>query len=107
MLEILKKLFGLSSAPDVDFKALVAQGAILVDVRSQAEFASGHIKGAINIPLDSLEANLHKLKDKQKPIITHCASGRRSGIAKGILISKGYVQVYNGGGWQSLKAKLS
>jgi rhodanese-related sulfurtransferase len=49
---------------------------------------------------------LVKLKDKNKTIITCCASGMRSATAKGILQSNGYVNVYNGGGWNSLQNKL-
>jgi rhodanese-related sulfurtransferase len=75
-------------------------------VRSKGEFNGGHIKGAINIPVDSLSSNLGKLKDKKKPIITCCASGMRSASARGILKSNGYEEVHNGGGWMSLQNKL-
>jgi len=85
---------------------LVKNGAIILDVRSKAEYAGGHIKGSINISVDSLSSNIDKLKDKNKPIITCCASGMRSASAKSMLKSKGYTQVYNGGGWSSLKGKL-
>jgi len=95
------KLFGIKS---VDFKELVKNGAIIVDVRSAGEFKSGHIKGAINIPLPEITNSLNKIP-KDKTIITCCASGMRSGSAKGILKSKGY-DVHNGGGWSSLRAKI-
>jgi len=104
MLGIFKKLF--SSAPGVDFKELVSNGAIILDVRSPGEFASGHIKGAINIPVDQISKNLGKLKDKNKTIITCCASGMRSASARGVLKSSGYVDVHNGGGWTSLQSKI-
>jgi len=102
-MNFIKNLLGIKS---VDYKALKEQGAIIVDVRTAGEYQSGHIKGALNIPLDKLENNLGKLKDKKKPIITCCASGMRSGRAKGILQSKGYEVVENGGGWSSLNNKL-
>jgi len=102
-MSFLKNLFGIKS---VDYKALVEKGAVIVDVRTPGEYSGGHIKGSINIPLDSLERNLSKLKDKQKPVITCCASGMRSGRAKGILQSKGYENVVNGGGWSSLNSKI-
>jgi phage shock protein E len=79
------------------------EGAVIIDVRSKEEFARGHIKGSINIPLDQLRNNLNKFKDKSKPIITCCASGMRSSSAKNLLKSSGYVKVYNGGGWNSLQ----
>ena len=104
MIAILKELFGLD--PKTDFAELVKQGATILDVRSKAEYASGHIKGSMNIPVEQLANNLGKLKDKQKVIITCCASGMRSASAKGILSSNGFTNVYNGGGWQSLNRKL-
>lgn len=104
MIEVLKSLFGLG--PKVDYATLVKQGAMLVDVRSKGEYANGHIKGSINIPLDQLRNNLNRFKDKEKVIITCCASGNRSGMAKNILKEKGYTHVYNGGGWMSLQHKL-
>lgn len=104
MLSLLKKLF--SSAPAVDYKELVKNGAIILDVRSKGEYAGGHIKGSINIPVDQLSQNLSKLKDKNKTIITCCASGMRSSSARGILRSNGYADVHNGGGWMSLRNKL-
>jgi len=60
----------------------------------------------MNIPVDQLLNNLNKLKDKSKPIITCCASGMRSASAKNLLKSKGYSEVYNGGGWSSLQGRL-
>jgi len=85
---------------------LVKNGAIILDVRSQSEFASGHIKGSVNISVDTLRNNLAQLKDKNKPIITCCASGMRSASAKSILKANGYTRVYNGGGWFSLQSKI-
>lgn len=104
MLQFLRKLFGLG--PATDYAQLVKDGAIIVDVRSKGEFDGGHINGSINIPVDSIANNLNKLKDKNKTIITCCASGMRSAVAKNTLKSNGYAQVYNGGGWSSLERKL-
>jgi phage shock protein E len=71
----------------------------------KGECASGHIKGSINISVDTLGNNLSKLK-KDKPIITCCASGMRSASAKSILKSNGFTEVHNGGGWSSLQNKI-
>ncbi|HWR33606.1 MAG TPA: rhodanese-like domain-containing protein, partial [Chitinophagaceae bacterium] len=84
---------------------LMQQGAQIIDVRTIGEYRSGHIRGSVNIPLDTLQQNLSKLK-KDKPIITCCASGMRSGSAKNILKSNGFAEVYNGGGWVSLQNKI-
>ena len=103
MLEALKKILGI--APKVDLAELIKEGAIILDVRTTGEFAGGHIRGAINIPVEKLSGNLNKLKGKNKPIITCCASGARSASAKGILTSNGFTNVYNGGAWLSLRRK--
>ena len=103
MIGILKKIFG--GGPKIDFALLKANGAIIIDVRSPGEFASGHIKGAVNIPLNNIANGISKYK-KDATIITCCASGMRSASAKSILVSKGYNNVFNGGGWSSLQNKL-
>lgn len=104
MIDTLKKLFGMG--PSVDLAQKVREGAIIVDVRTKGEYAGGHIKGSVNIPLDALAANLNRLKDKDRPVITCCASGMRSASAAGLLRSKGYTDVHNGGGWASLSKRL-
>lgn len=103
MIQTLKKLFGLG--PKTDYKALLQQGAEIIDVRTKGEFVSGHIKGSKNIPLNTI-GNQNHFKDKGKHYILCCASGMRSGTAKSILKSKGFTKVYNGGGWQSLQNKI-
>jgi len=104
MIKTIKNLFKMR--PSVDYVQLLKEGAVILDVRSKNEFSGGHIKGSINIPIDQISDNIHKLKDKNKAIITCCASGMRSASAKSILESKGYNRVYNGGGWFSLQNKL-
>ena len=104
MFDNLKSMFGMGTP--VDYKTLVKEGAIIIDVRSPMEFQSGHIKGSKNIPLDQLERKLATLKNKNQVVITCCASGMRSASAKGILKSKGYAVVHNGGGWSSLNNKI-
>lgn len=91
--------------PSVDFAQLVRDGAQIIDVRSKGEFSGGHIKGSVNIPLDVLSNNLSKI-NKNKPVITCCASGMRSASAKAILKSQGFSEVHNGGGWASLQRKI-
>jgi rhodanese-related sulfurtransferase len=99
MMNMLKNLLGITPAPE--WKKLKQDGAQIIDVRTPAEFAGGHIKGAVNIPLDALSKNLSKI-NKDKPVITCCASGMRSASAKRVLETYGYKAVYNGGGWSSL-----
>ncbi len=103
-MSIFQRLF--SSAPATDYADLVRKGAMIVDVRTPGEFSSGHIKGSVNIPLDVISSRVQELKKKNKPVITVCRSGNRSGSAKSILESAG-VEVYNGGAWDSLQNKIS
>lgn len=104
MFEAIKALF--AQRPQINFEELLKKGAQIIDVRTPGEFQGGHIKGAVNIPLDTLQRQLGKIK-KDKPVIICCASGMRSGSATGILQSSGYKEVYNGGGWTSLQQKIS
>jgi rhodanese-related sulfurtransferase len=100
MIDLFKNLF--NAGPKLNFEELLAKGAIIVDVRTEREFNSGHVKGSVNIPLDKLAKNTSKLK-KDKPVITCCASGARSATAKKILTNKGFVEVYNAGSWTSIR----
>ena len=104
MMNLLKSIFGGASASDSSpIDAVRAQGAVIIDVRSPAEFASGHADGAVNIPLDQLEAKLGTIKNYQKPVIVCCASGMRSGRAKALLTSRGITDLHDAGSWQNLK----
>lgn len=101
MFEFFKNLFG--SSAEVE-KAL-AEGAVIVDVRTKQEYNSGHIKGSRNIPLNTIKQQAGTLMKLNKPIITVCQSGSRSAMAKSILKSSG-LQAYNGGSWMSLRNKI-
>ena len=103
MINTLKNMFGFG--PKVDYKELIKNGAKIVDVRTKGEYASGHVKGSINIPLNELSTISKKLK-KDDTIITCCASGMRSASARSTLISMGFKEVHNGGGWMSLNMKV-
>lgn len=103
MLAMLKSILGMG--PTVDYSQLVKEGAQIIDVRTPAEFSGGHIRGSVNIPLDSLQKQMAKIK-KDKPVITCCASGMRSASAKHMLLASGYAEVHNGGGWAGLQNKI-
>ena len=90
----------------VDLQEVISAGAVILDVRTKAEYESGHLKNSINIPVDKLQQNIKNL-NKNKAIITCCASGARSASATRILKSNGFEEVYNGGSWQSLRKYLS
>ena len=95
----LSNLFGGQSTSNL--KSIIDEGAYLVDVRTPSEFAEGHVKGSVNIPLDTIANNLQKFSNK-KNIIVFCRSGNRSGQAKVILENNGLKNVTNGGTWQDV-----
>ena len=101
MLNFIKSLF----KSRTDMAQLVKNGAVILDVRTPAEYRAGHIPNSKNIPLDSIRQEIRKLQGLNTPVITVCRSGNRSGIAKSIL-SAANIEVYNGGAWTSLKKQI-
>ena len=95
---------GLGSKID-SIQEFIANGAVIIDVRSVSEFHNGHVSNAKNIPLNNLESKIDEIRKWNKPIITCCLSGMRSAQATSLL-KQNEIQVINGGGWQSLKSKL-
>jgi len=85
---------------------LIKKDAFLVDVRTEAEFAEGHVNESTNIPLDQVASQLEKFKGKEQ-IIVFYRSGNRSGQAKMILEQNGFKNVINGGTWQDVKEAIS
>jgi phage shock protein E len=98
---LISKLF----SKKVDYKQMIADGAIVVDVRSVGEYNGGHIDKSMNMPLDQLSNYIPKLKKLNKPVITCCLSGTRSGMAVNQLKDAG-ISAVNGGPWFMLKNKL-
>ena len=72
----------------------------VIDVRTPAEFAAGHIPNAVNIELDAIVGgNIPEaLADKSAKYLLYCRSGRRSAIAANALINMGYTNVFDFGG---------
>ncbi|MFC7356546.1 rhodanese-like domain-containing protein [Jejudonia soesokkakensis] len=95
-------LFGARNSKINDFKK---RGGVVLDVRTQEEYDAGHIAGSKHIPLNEIPKKLKEIESWNKPIITCCLSGGRSGQAAGILNKNG-IKATNGGGWASLKKKL-
>jgi len=100
---VLRSLFGLG--PKADLPKLLAEGATILDVRTEQEFSRGHATDAVNIPLDELLLYLHMIR-KDKPVVTCCHSGRRSAMAAETLKSHGF-DAHNGGRWTKVQAALS
>jgi len=87
-------------------KSAIENGAIVIDVRSSAEYQSGHIDQSANIPLDAIEGQFNKWKKQEKEIIFCCASGMRSGVATTKARAAG-LSAINGGGWNALNNIIS
>ena len=94
-------IFGIGKKKE-KMQKFLADGAVTIDVRSAMEFKGGHPKGAINIPLDTISKNIKKIQKYNKPIITCCASGMRSGVAASQLKQAG-LEVVNGGPWYKVQ----
>ena len=83
----------------------IEKGALVVDVRSAAEFNEGHVPGAILIPVDEVEKRIAEFgEDKSRPIVLYCKRGVRAGRAEGVLEAHGYTNVINGGGYADIMA---
>ena len=81
-------------------RALLKQGARVIDVRTPAEFQAGHLAMAINIPLAELQERIvREVPDKATPLLLHCASGTRSAAGKRIVAGLGYTTVLNLGSY--------
>jgi len=85
---------------------LLRDGATIIDVRSEREFATGNLPNSINIPLQLITNEVEMLKLKQ-PIVLCCGSGMRSSMAVSTLKQNGIAEVYNGGSWEKLEGQLN
>lgn len=80
---------------------------IIIDVRSSEEYKAGHIPNAININIDEFESRLNEIEDyKNKPIITYCNTGNKSGKAADILANNGFQDVTNAQGVKEFEYTL-
>ena len=94
---VYRRFFGKISGAKA--RQLVSAGALLVDVRTPTEFASGHVDGAKNIPVSELGTRASELgTDHARPVVIYCASGMRSASAKGKLRKLGFAHVFDLGG---------
>ena len=102
MFTFIKNLF---KREQLDYTELIEREAIIIDVRTPREFANGHVDKSINIPLSDIMNHLEEIKQRNKPVITFCRSGARSGRAKTVLNNAG-IETYNGGSWNQVQAAL-
>ncbi len=102
-------MFGLFSKSNVSrdgggapLRQLIRDGALLVDVRTPQEFASGHVNGSVNIPLNRLATELDRLRGNEH-IVVFCLSGNRSHQARMLLERQGFTNVHDGGTWRRVQ----
>ncbi len=86
---------------ETNLENIIAHGALIIDVRTVGEYKNGHIEGSLNVPLNEIEEAMSWLI-KDVPTVVVCETGSRSAVAEKILKANGYVEVYNGGSWDSL-----
>jgi phage shock protein E len=87
--------------PVKEGQELMKHGAMVIDVRTPAEFNTGHLSQAFNMPMDEIEGMLaSKVRDKSRVILVHCKTGLRSKKAKTLLNRRGYTNVFDLGSYE-------
>lgn len=101
-------LFGIFSQKDSveKIQEYLNKGAVILDVRTQAEWNEGHSEGAKHIVLNTIPEHIEEIKSFEKPVIAVCKSGGRSQSATDFLSQHG-VDVINGGPWQNVDKLLN
>ncbi len=94
-------------AQEVRFNGI--KPTFVIDVRTSAEFAAGHIEGALNIPVEQIGQGIKSIKGlrKNSPILVYCRSGRRSAHARFMLEQQGFNRVLDGGGMATLARQIN
>jgi phage shock protein E len=77
----------------VEARRAVASGAVLLDVRTRAEFHEGHLPHAVNVPLQELDERMHEVRRRARAVVVYCRSGNRSAQAAQRLASADFVRV--------------
>jgi phage shock protein E len=95
---LLLRRMGLVSAKSA--RTHLQQGALVVDVRTNAEFQAHHLPNALHIPLEEFDTLVaRRIKDKDQVLLLHCQSGRRSHAAIRKLAQLGYTRAFNLGSY--------
>jgi len=97
------RVFAKSSAAE---PARVAEkvkgGAVILDVRTPAEFAAGHVANAVNIPVQELAGRVGEVGPTNRAVVVYCRSGNRSAKATRILVDAGFGDVTDAGGMHNM-----
>ncbi|MEF9478322.1 rhodanese-like domain-containing protein [Chryseobacterium sp. 1B4] len=105
MLYVVYKVYRFQTLDD-GLPQLLKKGAVILDVRTEKEYKTGHIEGSVNISLGTIRERYTEL-DPEKTYITVCSHGLRSVKAENILKERGFKHVYNGGAWSDLQKTIS
>lgn len=101
--------FDFLKQPDINAgieKYKVTAGAVLLDVRTPAEYREGHIPGSTNLPLQEIDRAEKLIDNKDTPVFVHCRSGARSRTACGLLRKMGYTDINDIGGIADFEGKV-
>lgn len=80
---------------------------LIIDVRSPLEYASGHVEGSVNLPLDRfVDGYAQLIGERSRQVVVYCASGARSGQAVQFLMAQGYSNVANGISREQVASRL-
>lgn len=90
---------------DNGLSELIKKGAVILDVRTEKEYETGHIEGSVNISLGTIRERYAEL-DPEKTYITVCSHGLRSVKAENILKERGFKHIYNGSAWSDLQKTI-
>lgn len=88
-------------------RSALKRGAVVIDVRTAGEVDRGRVPGSLHIPVDRIHLSIGRIKAMNKPVVTVCSSGHRSGQAARVLRSAGLKDVYNGGNWEKVAKMIS
>jgi hydroxyacylglutathione hydrolase len=96
-----KERGSLQTIPQVTLQEMTAgsrNGNLVLDVRGEGEWRSGHVPGSFNVPVTELEQRLREIPG-DRPLIVHCQTGMRAAIAASLLVAKGFdhVRLFPGG----------
>lgn len=111
--ELQRKIMGFKDLnPNEAVRMINDVDPVLIDVREEAEFKSGHIVNSLNIPVGLLESRIASLNiQNDKPVIVYCRSGQRSATAAATLQKLGFQNIFKLGGgvmaWQSANLPLA
>lgn len=89
----------------------IKQGALVLDVRTQEEWDTGHFESARLVPIADFGAHIGEIEgwlggDKTKPVVVYCKSGRRAAAARELLLRAGFTNVDNAGGFDDVSAEM-